>query len=180
MNNNERIGRKKIVGLKVIAILSIILYALVLPSGIFTSFYGAYYYGAGSGLAIFLIYLTFFGGFIVLSIIGLFGFNARKSYAIPVNRAVLILFSFWTGIIPIGLILLLIFWPRLKDIDVKIYLNYPGCTSGDIFTQHYKEQINKPLETQLYNDSFQYCFFCGEKLPEEAIFCKKCGRKQNQ
>ncbi len=175
MNSDEEIGRKKIVGLRVIAILSIILYSLILLSGIFSSFDEAYYYGVDSGLGVFFIYLIFFGGFIALSTIGLIGFNTKRSYAIPVNRAVLILFSFWIGIIPIGLILLLIFWSRLKDNDVKTYLNYPGFL--------YSSQIKKnnylvPQDEKQKN--YKYCYFCGEKIPDEAIFCKKCGKKQNK
>ena len=178
MDNNEEIVRKKIVGLRVIAILSIVLYSLVLLSGIFTSFDEAYYYGAGSGLGVFFVYLIFFSGFIALSIIGLIGFNAKRSYAIPVNRAVLILFSFWIGIIPIGLILLIIFWSRLKDNDVKAYLNYPE------FSYSSQTKKNNYLDSKVLQDekqkNYKYCYFCGEKIPDEAIFCKKCGKKQNK
>ncbi|NQT66360.1 MAG: hypothetical protein HQ569_02140 [Actinobacteria bacterium] len=56
MDNNEEIERKKIVGLKVIAIVSIILYSLILLSGIFSSFDEAYYYGVDSGLGVFFVY----------------------------------------------------------------------------------------------------------------------------
>lgn len=178
MDNYEEIGKKKIVGLRIIAILSIILYSLVLLYGISSSFEEVYNSGVDFALSIFFLYLIFFGGFLALSIIGLIGLNARRSYAIPVNRAVLILFSFWVGIIPIGLILLIIFWPRLKDSDVKEYLNYHKFL--------YSPQISKDdyFDSKMLQDeetkNYKYCYFCGEKIPDEAIFCKKCGKKQNK
>ena len=166
MDTVEFEGNRKIVGLKVIAILSIVLYSLVIIS-VFSY----------ADVAVFFVYIIFFGGFIVLSSIGLASLNRRRSYAIAVNRAVLILFSFWTGFIPIGLILLLIFWPRLKDIDVKIYLNYPGTAYGYNATNSNltKEETKLPISQNLN----KYCYYCGEKIPEESIFCKKCGKKQD-
>jgi hypothetical protein len=111
---------KQLYGIKVIAILSIILYSIFLLYGL--SNYDLYdpYYAFG----IAFLNLIFFGGFIFLSSIGLFGLNRRRSYAIPVCRAILILFAFWTGLIPIGIIILAIFWSRLKNPSVKKYLNY--------------------------------------------------------
>ncbi|MFZ3136105.1 MAG: zinc ribbon domain-containing protein [Thermodesulfovibrionales bacterium] len=166
MESVEYEGSRKIVGLRVMGILSIILYGLI----IFTSF-------SYADIEIFFLYFIVFGGLIVLASIGLVGLNRRISYAIGVNRAVLILFSFWTGFIPIGLILLLIFWPRLKDIDVKIYLNYPGTAYGyNVMNDNLaKEKIGLPIS----QNSTKYCYYCGEQLPEEAIFCKKCGKKQD-
>ncbi len=166
MDTVEFEGNRKIVGLRVITILSIILYSLIIIS-VFSY----------ADVGVFFVYIIFFGGFIVLSSIGLASLNRRRSYAIAVNRAVLILFSFWTGFIPIGLILLLIFWPRLKDIDVKIYLNYPRTVYG--YNMMNDNLTKEKIELHKSQNSIKYCYYCGEKLPEEAIFCKKCGKKQD-
>ena len=58
------------------------------------------------------------------------GLRERKSYAIPVNKANLILFSFFVGLIPTGIILLVIFWPRFDKLLVKEYLNYGKTKQG--------------------------------------------------
>ena len=166
MNSTDYERSKKMVGLKIIAILSIILYGLI----ILTSF-------SYVDVGLFFLYLVFFGGLIVLASIGLVGLNRRRSYAIGVNRAVLIFFSFWTGILPTGLILLLIFWPRLKDTDVLIYLNYPGFADNKIMANYYKDPIIKSKETQFIDNSPKYCIYCGEQIHLEAQFCKKCGKR---
>lgn len=165
MDTVEFEGNRKIVGLKVIAILSIVLYGLVIIS-VFSY----------ADVVVFFVYIIFFGGFIVLSSIGLASLNRRRSYAIAVNRAVLILFSFWTGFIPIGLVLLLTFWPRLKDIDVKLYLNYPGTVYS--YNEMNSNLAKEEIKLSTSQNSNKYCYYCGEKLPEEAVFCKKCGKKQ--
>lgn len=108
-------AEKQLVGIKIINILSIILYSMVWIYGIYNAFTVAEYSDGNEGSMVFLAYTITFGVFLLLAIYGLNSINKRLSYAVPVNRATLILFSFWTGIIPIGVILLVIFWPRLNQ-----------------------------------------------------------------
>jgi hypothetical protein len=114
------IANEQLFAIKVIAILSIILYSSILIFGI--SYYDLY--DPEYAFGIILLYIIFFGGFIVLSSIALVGLNRKRVYAITVCRAVLILFAFWTGLIPTGVIILALFWRRLKNPVVKSYLNY--------------------------------------------------------
>lgn len=109
----EAKAERQLVGIRIILVLSIIYY---------TSFCFSIFSTRDVGPIVAAI--IFFGGFIVLSSIGLKSLNHRKNYAIPLNRANLILFSFWIGFISNGLILLIIFWRRFKNPLVKKYLNY--------------------------------------------------------
>lgn len=169
-------AKKQLVGIRVIIILSIILYSIVWISGMFIACDETYYYGAESGFGIFILYTIFFGGFLALSILGLIGLNQRKTYAIPVNRAVLILFSFWTGFIPIGLILILVFWSRFKNPLVQKYLNYRYNTE-DINRANYKYKVGDRTKKEITEPNIKYCIFCGQTLPNDALFCKKCGKR---
>jgi len=169
-------ANKQLVGIRIIIILSIILYSIIWISGMFRACDETYYYGAGSGFGVFMLFTIFFGGFLTLSIIGLIGLNQRKTYAIPVNRAVLILFSFWTGFIPVGLILILVFWSRFKDPLVKRYLNY-GYSDEDTNRENYKYGVEDATSKIVTEKNIKYCIFCGQKLPSDALFCKKCGKR---
>lgn len=119
----ENEARKQLVGVKITVILSIAVYFITWIYGLWVAVDEAYS-NVVSGLYFFTVYTVFFVGFLVLSIIGLVGLIRRKSYSIPVNRAVLIIFAIPIYSFFIGLILLFVFWPRLKKPIVKEYLNY--------------------------------------------------------
>ena len=117
---------KQLAGIKVIIYINIIFFTSwllyyffgYLPSSFIM--YG-YYYGN-----IFLdipAVLIIFGGISALSIATIVGFYKRYRYSLITARAILVLFCFSL----LGLILVLtIFWNRLKLQSVKDYLNYRG------------------------------------------------------
>ncbi len=56
-----------------------------------------------------------------------------------------------------------------------MYLNYFDGT----FQTPNNEKLENPIKEKKLI-SIKYCYYCGEKNPKEAIFCKKCGKKQEK
>ncbi len=120
----EKEALKQLTGIKIIIILSLVVFCIYWLNGILISCEESYYYGAASGFGVFMIFTVIFGGLVFLSAIGLMGLNKKRAYAVPVGRAILILFSIFTGFIPVGIIVLVLFWGRFKIPLVKKHLNY--------------------------------------------------------
>ena len=121
----------------------------------------------GAGLSIF--YFLFYGAISLLYIFALVGIKKRRSYTVPLVRTILVLFCFNL----VGLILVLvIFWQRMNNPYTKRYLNYIEFNTAPENIQDKDKYIQEKIELN------KYCLFCGEEIPEEAIFCKKCGKKQ--
>jgi hypothetical protein len=123
-----------------------------------------------SGLSLLIFGTMFYGVISLLYIFPLIGIKNRKAYTVPLVRTVLILFCFNL----IGLIIVLaVLWQRMNNPFTKYYLNY--------FDGSYEIPQGKDNKELINNEVLKsniYCYFCGVEIPKEAIYCKKCCKKQ--
>ena len=112
----EEKANNQLVGIKIIAIIGMIVWVTSWIVAVVNSISTAIGYDPIEGLGMFLTSTLPFGGFMSLNLMGFLGLLRRKAYAIPICRAVLLINS--------GLIFLIILWPRLNKPLVKWYLNY--------------------------------------------------------
>ena len=112
----EEEANKQLVGIKIIAIIGMIIWFIFWIQAVVGSISMAISYDPIEGLSMFLTLTLLFGGLISINIFGLVGIIKRRPSAIPLCRAIL-----W---INAGLIWLIMLWPRLNKPLLKWYLNY--------------------------------------------------------
>ncbi|MHB8279610.1 MAG: zinc ribbon domain-containing protein [Candidatus Humimicrobiaceae bacterium] len=123
-----------------------------------------------SGAGLFIFYIFFYGAISLLYIFALVGIKKRRPYTVPLVRVILVLGCFNL----VGLILVLsVFWRRVNNPYTKRYLNYIEPISVPKNVEYNNKYVQEKMELN------KYCLFCGETIPDNAIFCKKCGKKQD-
>ena len=127
---------RQLFGIKVILIMSIVNYSYAFILSLYTS----YNTNSIDGVLLFLL-IIIIGGSILISSLALHAYNHKKSYALPLLRAALIIFSIL--VLPIGLIILLIFWRRLNLPILKEYLGY------EVTSREPRRKLNKKSRISL-------------------------------
>ncbi len=164
----EEEGRKQLGGIKILIWVILVITSIVFLFYLSLSI-GAFFEDIAEGFSFLIAIFLLYGSRCLLCILSLVGIQKRKAYSVPIVRSILVLLCFNL----IGLILVLtIFWQRINNPYTKLYLNY--------FNKSNQTVLNLNNVKELENNSFKYCYFCGEKNPIEAIFCKKCGEKQEK
>ena len=164
-------GKKQLGGIEILLWILLSFLSLGFLAALSVSFTTMWEEDFYSGVGLFIFYILFYGAISLLFIFALLGIKRRRPYTIPLVRAILVLGCFNL----IGLILVLtIFWRRINNDYSKMYLNYFEFNSKSKNIQDNNKYVQEKIQLN------KYCLFCGQEIPDEAIFCKKCGKKQEQ